>query len=91
VTWHEGLKVRGCFGIKKGTVIATFVNGRYLSHPTGNHAAFYIGQDATGIVIVDQWTTSGSIRKRRIAFMGKDKGGSFITPSNNADAFSVVE
>ena len=28
-TWQEGAKVRGAADIGKGTVIATFVNGRY--------------------------------------------------------------
>lgn len=77
--------------LKKGTAIATFVNGKYPNHGTGNHAAFYVGQDAAGIIVVDQWSASGTIRKRRLPFLGKDKNGNFITPSNNGDAFSVVE
>lgn len=89
--WKEGAKVKGNFLLKKGTVIATFVNGKYPNNGTGNHAAFYVSQDAAGIVVVDQWSTSGTIRKRRLSFLGKDQNGRWITPSNNGDAFSVVE
>lgn len=89
--WKAGGTVKGNLLLKKGTAIATFVNGKYPNHGTGNHAAFYIGQDAAGIIVVDQWSASGTIRKRRLPFLGKDKNGNFITPSNNGDAFSVVE
>ena len=74
-----------------GTAIATFVEGKYQNHGTGNHAAFYISQDAVGIWVVDQWSTSGTIRKRQLRFKGRNKDGTFIDPSNNGDAFSVIE
>ena len=89
--WKEGKVVKGNLLLKKGTAIATFVNGKYPNHGTGNHAALYITQDAAGIVVADQWSSSGTIRKRRLPFLGKDQKGNFITPSNNGDAFSVVE
>lgn len=89
--WKEGEAVKGSFLLKKGSAIATFVKGKYPNHGTGNHAAFYVGQDAAGILVVDQWSSSGTIRKRRLPFLGKDKNGNFVTPSNNGDAFSVVE
>lgn len=89
--WKEGAKVKGNLLLKKGTAIATFVDGKYPNNGTGNHAAFYVSQDAAGIVVVDQWSTSGTVRKRRLAFLGKDQNGRWITPSNNGDAFSVVE
>ena len=89
--WKEGSAVKGNLLLKKGSAIATFVNGEYPNHGTGNHAAFYVSQDAVGILVVDQWSTSGTIRKRRLLFLGKDKNGNFVTPSNNGDAFSVVE
>ncbi|MBL8483532.1 MAG: BPSL0067 family protein, partial [Rhodocyclaceae bacterium] len=89
--WTEGKAVKGNLILKKGTVIATFENGKYPSNSTGNHAAFYIGQDTTGITVVDQWSTSGTIRKRLLRFRGKDKQGKYHSPSNNGDAFSVVE
>lgn len=89
--WKEGAAVRGNTTLKKGTAIATFVDGRYQNSGSGNHAAFYISQDATGILVVDQWSTSGTIRERRLLFLGKDKDGRFTRASNNGDAFSVVE
>ena len=53
--WREGEKVFGNPNIKKGTAIATFVNGRYPNQSHGNHAAFYMGQDAKGIIIGSSW------------------------------------
>ena len=47
--------VKGNMSLAKGTAIATFVGGSYLSHKHGNHAALYIGQDAEGITVMDQW------------------------------------
>ncbi len=89
--WKEGKAVKGYMLLKKGTAIATFVTGKYQNHGSGNHAAFYISQDAVGIWVVDQWSTSGTIRKRRLRFKGKKEDGTFIDPSNNGDAFSVIE
>lgn len=45
--------------LSPGTAIATFVNGRYPNRPHGNHAAFYLGQDAGGIYVVDQGVAGG--------------------------------
>ena len=90
ITWKEGLAVKGNFLLEKGTAIATFVNSKYPNHSSGNHAAFYVSQDAAGIWVVDQWFTSKTIQKRRLTFKGKNKDGDFITPSNNGDAFSVI-
>lgn len=90
--WQEGDKVRGTAGIAVGTAIATFVDGKYQSKSTGNHAAFYLSQDATGIWVVDQWSSSGTIRKRLLRFKGKTADGTAYTdPSNNGDAFSVIK
>lgn len=89
--WKEGASVKGNMLLKKGTAIATFVNGKYPNQGTGNHAAFYVSQDGAGITVVDQWTGSGTIVMRRLPFLGKDKAGKYRTPSNNGDAFSVVE
>ncbi|WP_258187800.1 BPSL0067 family protein [Trinickia symbiotica] len=43
------------------------------------------------ISVIDQWSTSGTIRKRRLRFPGKDKNGNYISPSDNGDAFSVIK
>ncbi|WP_425228165.1 BPSL0067 family protein [Sphingomonas sp.] len=91
--WREGAAVRGQALLAKGTAIATFVGGRYESHRHGNHAALYLRQDATGIWIMDQWTsakTKPRVSSRHIAFKGKDKNGNYVDPSNNADAFAVI-
>jgi len=89
--WEQGEPAKGNILLKKGTAIATFVNGKYPNHGTGNHAAFYLSQDAAGIWVIDQWTKSGAVQKRRLSFKGKDRNGKFIDPSNNGDAFSVIE
>lgn len=89
--WREGEVVKGNLALKKGTVIATFVNGKYQNLSHGNHAAFYLSQNTHGIDVVDQWSSSKTVRRRLLAFKGKDKGGKYVTPSDNGDAFSVVE
>ena len=90
-TWREGIKVRNNGRtIKKGTAIATFVDGTYPNKPHGNHAALYISQTINGIYVMDQWTTKPTISKRFLRFRGKKTDGSYIDPSNNGDALSVI-
>lgn len=51
---EPGSKVPGSIAI----VVAIFVNGRYPDHGSGNDAAFYLGQDAGGIEVMDHiWFT----------------------------------
>ena len=92
--WTEGAAAWGNRFIMKGTAIATFVNGKYESLSTGNHAAFYVSQDTKGIWIMDQWSSDISkpkVSMRHIKPRGRNKSGAYIDPSNNADAFSVIE
>jgi hypothetical protein len=89
--WKAGVVVKGNTLLKKGTAIATFVNGSYPNHGTGNHAALYLKQDAAGIWVVDQWASSAKINRRRLTFKGQARDGSYHDPSNNGDAFSVIE
>lgn len=91
--WKEGAEVRGNLNLAVGTGIATFVNGKYPNLPHGNHAAFYIGQDATGIIVVDQWKSvkRPNIGRRTLLFRGKLKNGEYLEPEDNGDAFSVIE
>ena len=89
--WKEGVRVKGDTLLKKGTAIATFVDGKYPNAFTGNHAAFYVSQDVNGIWVVDQWSASGTIRKRMLGFKGMNADGTYVSPSNNGDAFSVIE
>jgi hypothetical protein len=49
--WRPGVPVQGNTNIRPGTAIATFDdNGHYTGH-----AAIYLGQDANGIQVIDQW------------------------------------
>lgn len=91
--WREGDIVVGNGLLAKGTAIATFVKGRYLNRPHGNHAAFFIRQGINGIYVVDQWLSNDRVEigERFIKSKGKNRDGSFKDPSNNADAFSVIE
>jgi hypothetical protein len=93
-TWREGITVRGNgAAIKKGTAVATFVNGRYPNTLHHKHAALYLEQDAAGVWVMDQWEgdSKPTISKRRMAFQGKTSDGkAFIDPSNNGDALSVI-
>ncbi len=91
--WRQGEKVLGNKNILPGTAIATFVNGRWPNLKKGNHAAFYIGQVSDGLYILDQWKSSEKdrISIRFIPKKGTLPDGTYIRPSDNADAFSVIE
>lgn len=93
LAWRKGDEVVGTSRIKIGTAIATFVDGKYPNRRHGNHAALYMGPAIGGIYIMDQWVgkEGGTVTKRYVKSLGRDKGGSFTRPSNNADAFSVIE
>jgi hypothetical protein len=93
-SWKEGKSVLGDLTVQKGTAIATFVDGKYQSLPTGNHAGLYVSQDASGIWIMDQWKnekTKPSVSKRYLRKKGFTKEGKPLDPSNNAEAYSVIE
>lgn len=84
--WRPGKQVKGN-DIAPGTVIATFdAQGRYPNRRTGNHAAFYHGQDAGWLTVVDQFKSAKSIKQSRYKF---DNEGSSLTA--NADTYYVVE
>lgn len=93
LAWRKGNDVVGNLALVKGTAIATFVDGKYPNHGHGNHAAFYLGQGPGGIYIMDQWKNENKekVSRRFIKSRGKDKNGKFIQPSDNADAFSIIE
>ena len=91
--WVGGDLVFGNSSIAKGTAIATFVHGKYESKSSGNHAALYIIQDDGGITVMDQWADDVKkpmVSSRYIRKKGKDSDGGFVTPSNNADAYSII-
>ena len=56
-TWVQGDSVQGNTSLATGTIIATFgPNGTYTSSLDGSsHAAIYLGQNAQGIQVEDQW------------------------------------
>ncbi len=86
--WIEGIKIgRGTAGLMRGTAIATFVDGKYPQiGASGKHAAIYLEQNDTGIVVLDQWRAQGMVKKRTIRFDSKS-----ASLSNQGDAFSVIE
>lgn len=53
--WQRGALVKGNVNMVPGTAIATFdPSGKYGNHTDGrSHAAIYLGQDATGIQVLD--------------------------------------
>ncbi len=99
VAWRRGALVKGNMSIAPGTAIATFDgNGRYGNHTDGSsHAAIYLGQDASGIVVLDQWmthrtlangqrvATPHAVSKRIIRFHKAPRA------ENNGDNYYVVE
>ena len=91
--WREGEAVLGNKMLKKGTAIATFVNGRYPNHSHGNHAAFFVKAFGNGIWIIDQWKNDLKTRisLRFIVAKGRNRQGKFLRPSESADAYSVIE
>ncbi|WP_035825244.1 BPSL0067 family protein [Janthinobacterium sp. RA13] len=91
--WKQGEAVLGNRLLRKGTAIATFINGKYANHQQGNHAALYMGQTLDGILVMDQWTGKrpGIVTSRTLRSKGQYKNGLYVDPSNNADAFFVIE
>ena len=94
-TWRRGEAVLGNKHIADGTAVANFTkDGKWPGKAKGNHSAFYLGQVSDGIYIIDQWPddkTKKKISKRFIRRLGKDRLGEFIQPTENADAFFVIE
>ncbi|QNQ21705.1 BPSL0067 family protein [Kosakonia sp. SMBL-WEM22] len=99
VAWKRGALVKGNTSIAPGTAIATFdANGRYGNHTDGSsHAAIYLGLDASGIQVLDQWMTYKKlpggervatphyVSKRTIRFHKAPRA------ENNGDNYYVVE
>jgi len=91
--WRQGDTVVGNPKMAKGTAIATFVNGRYPNNSHGNHAAFFLREVPGGIWVMDQWKDKKkvSISSRFIRALGQSKSGAYLRPSDNADAYAVIE
>jgi hypothetical protein len=56
-TWTAGASVQGNTALPVGTVIATFDHSGHYANATdgSSHAAVYLGQDASGLQVLDQW------------------------------------
>jgi hypothetical protein len=86
-SWREGRGIKLGVVVPPGTAIATFVGGKYpQSGNTGKHAAIYLGQNAIGIQVLDQWRKQGSVQPRTIKWKPTSPG-----LSNDGSAFSVIE
>jgi hypothetical protein len=86
--WKEGRKVtKGDGTILPGTAIATFVDGKYPGPGRDKHAAIYLGQDAEGIQVLDQWAKQGKVLKRTIRWLVPVGTGI----QNDATKYSVIE
>ncbi|WP_052401533.1 BPSL0067 family protein [Muricoccus aerilatus] len=84
--WTRGEAVRGNTSLQPGTIIATFNStGRYTNAEDGSsHAAIYLGQDESGIQVLDQWVGKpAAIRTIAWARPG-------ASPSNTGERFHVV-
>ena len=93
--WRRGALVKGNANLQPGTAIATFDPiGRYGNHTNGtSHAAIYLGQDANGIRVLDQWIETRNHKpwhrhasERTIRF-----GATHGHPVNNADNYHVID
>jgi hypothetical protein len=92
--WRQGARVLDTSALRPGTAIATFEDGRYPNRPHGNHAALFVAYGGQAIWVMDQW--KGDPRRtwiglRLIAPGRQYHDGSFIDPSNAAQAFYVIE
>lgn len=93
--WRAGARVVEVKNLRRGTAIATFVNGRYPRLDTGNHAAFYLASAGAGFYAMDQWKNDPKFKPRvakRLISPGLNKrDGTPRAPSNAAQAFYVIE
>jgi hypothetical protein len=89
VYWREGDKVSDLIKsnrIVEGTVIATFVRGRYPNKAHGNHAAIFLRAVSGGIEVFDQWRNHKP--ERRVIQFGHK---ATTSASNRPELYSVVE
>lgn len=86
--WRKGADVKGNTTIRRGTAIATFVDGVYPNDAHGNHAAFYVSQDNDGVTVVEQWNSLTKPQSRHIPWNDATKT---TNRSNSGAAFSIIE
>ncbi len=85
-TWQAGASIQGNAALVPGTPIATFDGaGRYANATDGSsHAAVYLGQDARGMTVLDQWAGSAA-SVRTIPWTHPDS-----VAANTGKAFRVI-
>ncbi len=61
-TWSAGAPVQGNTALQPGTPIATFTPSSHYANALdgSSHAAIYLGQDAKGVQVLDQWSGSAA-------------------------------
>lgn len=94
INWKAGAHVKSTPNLTRGTAIATFVNGRYPQGPSPKHACIFLSHSGVGIWVLDQYTNSRTIIKRRIDVPRnsvQSPDGSWPRANNNAQAFYVIE
>lgn len=76
-TWAQGSAVQGNTALAPGTAIATFNgSGKYANATDGSsHAAIYLGQNAEGMQVQDQWLGHAA-SVRTIAWNGSNQASS---------------
>lgn len=92
--WNKGEQVQGNTDLAVGTPIATFCNGdNYGSGVSGcSHTGIYLGQNTSGIQILDQYNGSGGAQIHTIPWdswgkTGQEGGTKYYTISTAAGAF----
>ena len=88
-SWTQGAAVQGNTSLQPGTAIATFnSNGQYANATDGSsHAAIYLGQNADGIQVEDQWVGHPA-SFRTIYWNGASGSGG--TAANTGVSYHVV-
>lgn len=99
--WRQGLRVVEQTNIWPGVAIATFENGVYPNLRTGNHVAFFVAfgkrnpdGTAASIWVMEQYHGLTRVQLREIPARGQVDskwGKRWANPSNNADAFYIIE
>ena len=83
--WRPGEQVSKTRALVPGTVIATFnQNGDYVNR-RGFHTAIYVGRDAQGITVIEQFHGLRAIRLHKYHF------GDPASKESNGDSYYVVE
>jgi hypothetical protein len=68
--WIPGPRIQGNTNVPIGTVLATFLGtSRDPYNKDGSrHTLFYNGQNAAGLKVIDQWSSSQTVRSRTLAW-----------------------